>query len=260
MAEQLTRIYPLESGTLEIVVKRQRRKSLALHILSPKEVEIRAPLKCAWSLIDEFVYLKEAWIRESITKLREMPVRPSPVFVHGEHHKFLGKDYQLEVCRGTPALVFPLGERIVVRAKNPEKRGEVERLFQDFLKSKAYGYFPDRIRECRQKFIGIDNGIADSAIDNPANMINRSNDDFCAPEKFHIRKMKARWGSCSSQGELCFNSLLMQKDEALIDLVIVHELCHLRHFNHNRAFYKLLGNVLPDWQEREKMLDGGSVD
>ena len=102
--------------------------------------------------------------------------------------------------------------------------------------------------------------VLNSSIDNPANMFDQLKDDFCAPEKFHIRKMKARWGSCSSQGELCFNSLLMQKDEALIDLVIVHELCHLRHFNHNRAFYKLLGNVLPDWQEREKMLDGGSVD
>ncbi len=260
MAEQHTRTYPLESGTLEIVVKRQRRKSLALHILSPNEVEIRAPLKCAWSLIDEFVYLKEAWIRESIANLKERPVSPLPDFVHGEHHKFLGKDYQLEVCRGTPALVFTLGEKIVVRAKNPDKKGEIERLFQGFLKSKAYGYFPDRISECRRKFAGIDNAIADSSIDDPANMVARIKDVFHVPAKFHIRKMKARWGSCSSQGELCFNSLLMQKDEALIDLVIIHELCHLRHFNHNSAFYKLLDHVLPDWKEREKRLDGGSVD
>jgi predicted metal-dependent hydrolase len=75
-----------------------------------------------------------------------------------------------------------------------------------------------------------------------------------------LRNMKARWGSCSSRGELCFNSLLMQKSEVLIDLVIVHELCHLRHFSHNKAFYGLLEKVLPDWRIREKLLDGIPLD
>ena len=256
MSEQINRTYPLKGGTLEIAVKRQRRKTLALHILSPEELEIRAPLKCAWSLIDDFVYLKEGWIFESIARLKELPVKPVPKYVQGEKHKYLGKDYSLEICTGTPALAFILGEKIVVRVRNPDKKGEVQRLFHGFLKSRAYAWFPDRIRVCREKFAGFDGAIANSTQD-PNGHLQR---DLQTAEGFHIRKMKARWGSCSSRGELCFNSLLMQKDEALIDLVIVHELCHLRHFNHDSSFYKLLADVLPDWKEREKRLDGGSVD
>ena len=260
MPEQLTRTYPLKCGNLEIVVKRQRRKSLALHILSPDELEIRAPLKCAWSQIDEFVYLKEDWILESIVSMKEMPVKPVPVFAHGESHKFLGRDYQLEICQGAPALVFLLGDKIVVRSRQPGKKGEVERLFQNFLKSRAYSFFPDRIRQCRRKFSGIDNDIANGTTHTAGDPGCHPRHDSSDTEGFRIRKMKARWGSCSSRGELCFNSLLMQKDHALIDLVIVHELCHLRHFCHDRAFYNLLEAVLPDWREQAKLLDGGSVD
>lgn len=155
-------------------------------------------------------------------------------------------------------MAFILGEKLVIRARDPGKKGELERLFLAFIKSKAYGYFPERIKQCRTKFTGIDDAIANTNPD--TGHADNSKSALKSNEGFHIRKMKARWGSCSSRGELCFNSLLMQKDEALIDLVIVHELCHLRHFNHNRAFYELLGEVLPDWQAREKLLDGSRLD
>ena len=39
-----------------------------------------------------------------------------------------------------------------------------------------------------------------------------------------------------------------------IDFVIAHELCHLTHFAHNASFYALLGEVMPDWKEREVLL------
>jgi predicted metal-dependent hydrolase len=66
--------------------------------------------------------------------------------------------------------------------------------------------------------------------------------------------MKSRWGSCSSEGEVCFNLLLMQAGLPQIDFVIAHELCHIRHFAHNASFYALLEEVMPDWKEREILL------
>ena len=66
--------------------------------------------------------------------------------------------------------------------------------------------------------------------------------------------MKARWGSCSSAGEICLNLLLMKAGLQQIDFVIAHELCHLTHFAHNASFYALLDEVMPDWKEREVLL------
>ncbi|MBD3646384.1 MAG: M48 family metallopeptidase, partial [Pseudomonadales bacterium] len=87
--------------------------------------------------------------------------------------------------------------------------------------------------------------------------LERFDDDFRAMAKPRLvtRKMKARWGSCSSTQQICLNSLLIQRPAEAIDYVITHELCHLRHFAHNRSFYRLLERVMPDWRLRAGLLE-----
>lgn len=74
------------------------------------------------------------------------------------------------------------------------------------------------------------------------------------PTGIRITSAQKRYGSCSSQGRLCFSCYLMRCPEPAIDLVVVHELCHLRELNHGPAFYALLEHYLPDWRERKKLL------
>ena len=64
-----------------------------------------------------------------------------------------------------------------------------------------------------------------------------------------IRAQRTRWGSCSSQGNLNFNCLLMLTPPAVIDSVVAHELCHRRHMDHSPAFYAELFHVCPDYRE-----------
>lgn len=68
------------------------------------------------------------------------------------------------------------------------------------------------------------------------------------------RFMSSRWGSCSARGRISLNTHLVKVSDALIEYVIVHELCHLRHLNHGPRFYRLLGRSLPDWRARRKAL------
>ncbi|OQX60133.1 MAG: hypothetical protein B5M52_00945, partial [Helicobacteraceae bacterium 4484_230] len=66
------------------------------------------------------------------------------------------------------------------------------------------------------------------------------------PSEIRFRRMKRRWGSCSSRGAITFNTLLMQLSKEKIDYVIVHELAHLKHMNHSAEFHKLVEMILPD--------------
>ena len=75
-----------------------------------------------------------------------------------------------------------------------------------------------------------------------------------APTGIKITTARKRYGSCSGKNSLCFSCFLMQRPEAAIDLVVVHELCHIKVRNHGPDFYALLAQYLPDYKERKKLL------
>ncbi len=67
--------------------------------------------------------------------------------------------------------------------------------------------------------------------------------------RISIRTQKTRWGSCSANGNLSFNALLMLMPDEVTDSVVVHELCHRREMNHSAAFYELLTAAYPGYYE-----------
>jgi predicted metal-dependent hydrolase len=77
--------------------------------------------------------------------------------------------------------------------------------------------------------------------------------DVC-PTGVKITQARKRYGSCSGRNGLCFSCYLMSCPEEAIDLVVVHELCHILEKNHGPRFYALLARYLPDWAERKKLL------
>ncbi len=62
-----------------------------------------------------------------------------------------------------------------------------------------------------------------------------------------IRFQRTRWGSCSSKGNLNFNSLLMLAPPEVLDSVVVHELCHRKEMNHSDRFYREVLRVFPEY-------------
>lgn len=62
-----------------------------------------------------------------------------------------------------------------------------------------------------------------------------------------LRSQRTRWGSCSRQGNLNFNVLLMLAPREVLDSVIVHELCHLIHLDHSKAFWAEVYRWFPDY-------------
>ena len=77
--------------------------------------------------------------------------------------------------------------------------------------------------------------------------------------RISIRAQRTRWGSCSSEGNLNFNCLLMLAPPQVQAYVVVHELCHRKQMNHSDRFWQEVARVMPDYRIHKQWLkDNGS--
>ena len=67
-------------------------------------------------------------------------------------------------------------------------------------------------------------------------------------QAIEIKNIKSKWGSCSNKGLLTFSTRLLLMPLWVIDYVIVHELCHLVHFNHSKQFWNLVALHFPKYK------------
>jgi predicted metal-dependent hydrolase len=74
------------------------------------------------------------------------------------------------------------------------------------------------------------------------------------PISASVKYAKTRWGSCSSDGRLFFNSRLSMLSDDVAEYIVVHELCHLKQMNHSRAFWDCVEAALPSCRATRRKL------
>ncbi len=75
--------------------------------------------------------------------------------------------------------------------------------------------------------------------------------------RISIREQRTKWGSCTEEGNLSFNWRLILFPPRVLRYVVIHELCHLRHFDHSIRFWRMVARYMPeyrsavDWLKKE---------
>ena len=221
-------------------IKRSRRRTVALYVHPDKSVEIRMPLLFSVDEIEPFLIKHSRWLFNRLDLPEKKPVEPKK-FVSGELHYFLGKQYPLEVVASDKNSVVFDNEKIVIRQRvdkstSQQVGGSLSR--QDLVEKLLDRWY---LEQAKRVFREISIPLVES--------MKKYN---VAPKSFAIKKMKTRWGSCSSKGNINLNLHLIKLPEQCIKEVILHELCHLVHFNHSKDFYALMTAEMPDWKVWKK--------
>ena len=76
-----------------------------------------------------------------------------------------------------------------------------------------------------------------------------------SPKKVRIKSIKYAWGSCSSKKNITINMNLANKDEKVVEYVVLHEMCHLIYMNHSKDFWALVEKNMPKYKEYKKKLN-----
>jgi len=207
-------------------VLRSRRKTLAIEIRPDGQVWVRAPLHVPQAYIDQFLAAKADWIQRKLqlVQQRRQP-GPEESGVEAQGVYYLGELFPLQPAPGARSAQIH-GKTIRVPPGNPL---EMKTHFAHFYRREAQKMFPMLV-----SLLAARHGFS--------------------PSKVRISSARTRWGSCSSKGTVSLTWRLVMLPMPLIEYVILHELTHLKHHNHNDQFWSALQAILPDYALRRKQL------
>lgn len=224
--------------TIAVSLEKDRYKTIRLKVRPDGSVLARAPRGIAHKKIVTWLSGHATWILERQDYFRRLRAeRPVPGYNSGDIQRFLGRDYVLHVEPHVRGGVFFDEAGFQVQTRGAVSEAKVRVLLERWFQGQAVAIFAERLAVWFP-------GLQARAGSLPG--------EGLPPLK--VRAMHSRFGSCSRQGVITLSRHLAAMPLICIDYVLVHELCHLRHFAHDRAFYRLLQTLLPDWRERKALL------
>lgn len=188
---------------------RARRLSLRVDPASGQIVLVR-PKRASAGVTLKFLAGREAWIRKHLAALP-----PQIAFADGARIPVAGIEHRLRFVPERRGGVWREGEAILISGR-PEF---IARRLTDWLK-----------QEARREIAPIVHTMADSL--------------GCKVKQVTTRDTTSRWGSCSPDGRLSFSWRLILAPRAILIYVAAHEVAHLKHLNHGRAFWSTVDEVL----------------
>ena len=217
---------------IRVEITRKKIKNLHLRVHPPLgHVRVSAPQKMSLTVVRRFVQSRVAWIRDHQQRMLQ---RPAPVqldWCDAEQHPFLGADYPLRLIDNSrqPQVSLTAGE-LVIQSRSGSNSEQRAKQLDQWYRIQLLALLEPMSQQWQVRM-----GVVVSII--------------------KVRKMKTRWGSCTTgSGAIRINLELVKKPVECIEYVLVHELVHLLERGHNQRFYRLMDQFLPDWQARRGLL------
>ncbi|MDF9390955.1 MULTISPECIES: M48 family metallopeptidase [Methylococcus] len=215
-----------------------RAKYLRL-LIRPDGIEVVAPAGLSDATVLAFVRQHSGWAQARLEELRARlaGLRQS----RGEHFPAEGGSVPLE-GRETPLFIEETaGSRIRISLEGgglrlilPQTCGaERDRYVRQALFGWMKRRLPGRVTELIERHAPL-HGLY--------------------PRQLRIKSMRTRWGSCGPANDVNLNWLLGLAPLSVLEYVVVHELCHIRHRNHSRDFWELVAAHLPNWRQERQWL------
>jgi predicted metal-dependent hydrolase len=225
--------------TIDYVIRKTNRsKTIAITVHPNMAVSVAAPKGTRRSIIANRIRSKAEWIIQQQERLRRNKSHLAKDFVSGETFRYLGRQYPLKVQRSA---TIPAAARVSMNRGSlvvtVGRHWSVARRRQSVQQALVTWY-----RERALQQINAAAGL----------LAKQVRVDVKAIE---IREMKTRWGSGGADGRLRFNWRIVMAPKRLLEYVVAHEICHLKHRNHSREFWRLLGRIMPDCQQRRQDLE-----
>jgi predicted metal-dependent hydrolase len=205
--------------------------------VTPERVEVVVPPTATDEQINKAVHRRREWIFDQTRKMRETTDRSPSIsrFVSGAKIPFRGRMTRLKVGSTDDTLVHvSYRNGLYIEYPTSASPHSQDMLIEDALRL----WLKKRLRQDVEDFMrryGPKNDLK--------------------PKSYRIKDQKHLWGSCGNDRIININWHLIFAPKTVLEYAVVHELCHLRHRNHDKPFWNLVGSIIPDYQARKVWLD-----
>lgn len=211
-------------------IVRSKRKTAAIHV-KDKEVQVRIPhfVDDKWAI--SFLVDKSTWVKQ---KLHQQSQQASelPKIEHDAEILWLGESVQLKFDANLKSIRL-IDRNLFIPACT---QIQANKLLQNFFKHQAKQYMVAHTQEMAAKY-GLTHRLS----------------------SIRFRRTKTKWGHCTSKGVIQYNWLIMGAPLSVIDYLICHELSHLNHPNHSKAFWLHVESMCPDYKKQQAWLKQNSM-
>ena len=223
---------PEEVLGLHVEVVRSRRRTAALHIVG-HHLQVRVPQQVSDDRIIEILQTKRSWISKKVVQLKEVHFPKPKEFISGETFLFLGQNYRLQVQEGHQVGVELLNGYLLTTVRTSDigeqRKEKIKKYLEYWYRSRARERLLEKV-DRYSKLIGV------------------------SSKGLRVGSFKSKWGSCDSRSKLAFNWNLIKAPHAVIDYVVIHELCHIIQPNHSTLFWQEVEKSDPAYKEHRARL------
>jgi predicted metal-dependent hydrolase len=207
---------------ISYTLKQSKRKTTSIFIERDGGITVLAPDSYNHERIESILEEKRSWIYRNLAEWEDLNrTRVEREFVSGEGFPYLGSSFRLKLVDDQEDDLILKNGYFLMR-KDKVDRGE--ELFKHFYKTKGMTRIINRIEHFALK-LGVDYRVV------------------------RVMELQHHWASCSVKGDLNFHWRCFMAPLAVLDYIVLHELAHRIHRNHNAAFWDLVDKVMPDYQK-----------
>nr|WP_154223486.1 SprT family zinc-dependent metalloprotease [Marinicella rhabdoformis] len=204
-----------------------------MRVLKPDgQVRVSVPYQVSDRVIEQFVLDRLDWIESAQAQIKSLAIKPEFEYKSGEWHQVFGEAFKLVVLAAKGKhQVLSKDQRLYMyvgtKTTTANRKKLLNQWYRDQLLIKA-----ESIIEKWQPIVGKQ--VAEC----------------------RIKNMKTRWGTCHIHDARIWLSLsLAQYPVSCVEYIVVHEMTHLHERLHNKRFHALMDGFMPDWRERQLLLN-----
>lgn len=218
--------------TILFEIKYKNRTSIGISIDSYGKIEVQAPKGTTDDRVIQLLEDKWDLIQQKLQEMKGRLLGPQKrAYEYGERFLYLGRTYPIQIFQDidiTQEYVVFQEEKLHIFVKQPDS-GKIKQALKRFYYQQCKALVEKSISSYQSNF-------------------------KTKPRSIRISDSNTTWGTCDSKLQLTFNWRLAMATREVIDYVVVHEMCHMVHLNHDRSFWRLVGKIMPDYKEKENWL------